>query len=278
MKIAVVGSGGQLGSALRLTDPGHEVTWLTRADLDLSQASDFAALAAYPCIINCAARTDVDAQEEDAEGAWAVNGRGVERLGTAAKGRLIHVSTDYVYGSSAPRRPLTPADRTDPDTVYGASKRAGEEALADRPDTLIVRTAWLFSGDCLPEHRDFVSTMLGLAREGKPARVVNDQIGSPTFAFDLARGLWEAAESSATGIVHGVGRGQASWFDVARAAYEAAGADPSLVTPCTSEAFERPARRPPWSVLSPESWEHAGFSPFLQWNEGVRSAVTGRIS
>lgn len=286
MEIAVLGEGGQLGTAMQLTNPGFTLRKLGRRDVDLVQlaAGDRAATRAAKdavsgigCVVNCAARTDVDKQETDPEGADAVNHRGVARLAELTRARFIHVSTDYVFGSWAPRRPLTPADATDPDTVYGASKLAGEKELIGREDTLIARTAWLFSGDRLPSKKDFVSTMLRLARAGKPARVVDDQAGSPTFAFDLATGLWEAVNSEATGIVHAVGRGQATWYEVACATYQAAGADPDLVQPCTSEEFPQVARRPSWSVLDTSSWELAGFTPFPEWRSGVERAVTGRI-
>ncbi|MCI6205999.1 MAG: sugar nucleotide-binding protein [Corynebacterium glucuronolyticum] len=286
MEIAVLGQGGQLGTALRLTNPGFLLRLLGRGDIDLAalaagdrdvtrRAKD--ALLGVGCVVNCAARTDVDKQESDSEGAEAVNHCGVARLGELTAARLIHVSTDYVFGSGAPRRPLTPEDPTAPDTVYGVSKLAGERELAGRENTLIARTAWLFSGDCLPSKKDFVSTMLRLAREGKPARVVDDQMGSPTFAFDLARGLWEAVDSEVTGVYHTVGAGQATWCEVARATYQAAGADPERVTPCTSEEYPQAAKRPPWSVLDTASWELAGFTPFPEWRSGVERAVAGRI-
>ena len=284
MEIAVLGKSGQLGTALRLTNPGFRVRWLGCEDIDLAALAHGEghnpareALAGVGCLVNCAARTDVDKQESDREAAEDVNHRGVERLGELTDTRIVHVSTDYVFGSQAPRVPLTPQDETEPDTVYGATKLAGERALVQRGNALIVRTAWLFSGDCLPSVKDFVSTMVARARQGQASRVVADQTGSPTFAFDLARGLWEAVDSEATGVVHAVGNGQATWFEVAQAAYQAAGSDPGLVTACTSEEYPQVAKRPPWSVLSTRSWELAGFTPFPEWRSGVERAVAGRI-
>ncbi|MEJ6013578.1 dTDP-4-dehydrorhamnose reductase [Corynebacterium sp. H127] len=277
MRVAVVGGNGQLGQALVSTAPaGVEVTALSRPYFDVTEI-DVDKLAGSDVIINTAAYTNVDAAESDEATAHAVNALAPGELARVAdrlNARFIHVSTDYVFGAGCLQRPLHVNDPKNPDTVYGRTKLAGEQAvLAALPSATIVRTAWLFTGDLQP-HKDFVSTMLALARAAQPANVVADQMGSPTCALDLAEGLWQIAEREVEGVLHGVGAGQASWFELAREVYALAGAKPTLVQPCTTAQFPRPARRPEWSVLSTESWRAAELTPLPEWRTALRNSVS----
>ncbi|APT90145.1 hypothetical protein CSPHI_02595 [Corynebacterium sphenisci DSM 44792] len=279
--ILCVGAGGQLGRAL--ADLG--VPGLTRAELDLRDAAAVAAhpgIAAAAAVINCAAYTDVDAAEADPAAAWAVNRDGAAHLAracAAAGTRLVHVSTDYVFGGAAAagapaeragRAPLPVDAPTAPDTVYGASKLAGERAVrAAAADHLVVRTAWVFNG----RERDFVSTMVRLAAGDAPVRVVADQHGNPTYVRDLAAGLLRAARGAARGTVHCTGTGATTWYGLARAVFERIGADPDRVRPCTTAEFPRPAPRPAWSVLDGSSWTAAGLDPLPGWRDGLARAL-----
>ncbi|WP_454044959.1 dTDP-4-dehydrorhamnose reductase [Corynebacterium sp. Marseille-Q2516] len=256
--IVVTGAAGQLGRALALTAPSTcTVRWLRRADCDLSdpeQVRAHPAFAQADTVINAAAFTLVDAAEPPPTAARRANALAPELLAQHCQrigARLIHLSTDYVFGPHAPRRPLRPSDPVAPDSVYGATKLAGERAvLGPGATACVVRTAWVYSGFLLPDHRDFVTTMARLAREGSPAKVVDDQHGSPTYSVDLARALWQlAGQSWDSGIIHLAGGQEATWYQLARAVFAAVGADPGLVTPTNSAGYPTPAPRPPWSVL-----------------------------
>lgn len=279
MRVAVVGGGGQVAAALRLTQPPDaQVHYLTRTELDIT---DPTAVAAHPAldvdvIINAAAYTAVDQAEENPGQAMAINGHAPRYL--AQRGPyIVQLSTDYVFGGNF-QHPLRIDDPTAPASVYGSTKLVGEQAvLTTAARAAVIRTAWVYSGRTLPMHSCFVSTMLELAAQQRDIQVVNDQIGSPTYAIDLARGLWDVVAQQPEGILHAVGEGQASWWDVAREVFECAGADPSRVLPCTSEQFPRPAPRPAWSVLDTSSWKAAGFQPLPAWQTGVARATTARI-
>lgn len=233
-------------------------------------------------VINCAGYTAVDRAEEDLEAATAVNVRGPAVLARAcaeAGAHLIHLSTDYVFPGTLPAGPdrssfsgYEPDDATDPRSVYGRTKLAGEQAvLAVGADATIVRTAWVYTGT----GSDFVSTMRRLERERETVEVVTDQLGSPTYAHDLAAGLLELASSvrAGTRILHATNAGIATWFDLARATFELVGADPARVRPTTSNRFVRPAPRPAYSVLSGRSWAAAGLTPLRDWRPALAAAI-----
>ncbi|MET9201530.1 sugar nucleotide-binding protein, partial [Gordonia sp. NPDC003585] len=211
--VYVLGAAGQLGSALRARLAAARlqarVKWLTSADVDIADGSSVDAalrgLAGGDVVLNCAAYTDVDGAESDRAGAFLVNAEGPANLARAtapAGAWLIHISTDYVFSDAAAgatatggtRHPFEPDDSTSvtPATVYGASKLAGERAaLAADPRTTVVRTAWVYTGT--EASKDFVGTMRRLERTRESVSVVDDQLGSPTYALDLAAGLWELA-------------------------------------------------------------------------------------
>lgn len=270
--LVVTGARGQLGrELLRLAPHAHG---FGRADLDITDPDAVAAvLRPGTVVLNCAAYTAVDQAETDGDAAFAGNETGPAVLAAAcarARARLIHVSTDYVFAGTAVR-PYETTDPTGPATVYGRSKLAGETAvLTLAPQAHVVRTAWIYTG----AGSDFVATMLRLERERDTVDVVDDQLGSPTYAADLAAALLElAARPDAPRLLHATNAGQASWFELARAVFAAVGADPARVHPCDSSRYPRPARRPAYSVLSPRAWHDAGLTPLRPWRLALRDAL-----
>ncbi|WP_327141857.1 dTDP-4-dehydrorhamnose reductase [Nocardia sp. NBC_01327] len=287
-RLVVTGARGQLGRALLRLAP--DARGYGRDELDITDLEAVrAVLNPGDVVLNCAAYTAVDQAETDVDAAFAVNASGPAVLAAvcAAIGAdLVHVSTDYIFPGSADR-PYEPNDLAGPTTVYGRSKLAGEQAVLDlAPDSRIVRTAWVYTG----AGSDFVATMRRLERERDTVTVVADQIGSPTYAPDLAAGLVELAgrlpdstrfdSSEAPGrrpiprILHATNAGQASWFELARAVFAGIGADPERVLPCSTADFPRPAPRPAYSVLSGKTWVSAGLSPLREWERALDDALT----
>lgn len=273
--ILVTGAGGQLGGNLLRRDvPGVSIRGLTSSDLDITDA-DAVLDAVRPgdVVLNCAAYTAVDAAETDEDAAAAVNATGPRILAEACArvgARLVHVSTDYVFPGDA-STPYEVDDATGPRTAYGRTKLAGERAvLAADPTAVVVRTAWVYTGT----GSDFVATMLRLQRERDTVSVVDDQVGSPTFAGDLAAGLLELAmRPQVRGVLHATNAGRATWFELARAVFAGVGADPERVRPCTTADFPRPAPRPAYSVLSSAAWERAGLTPLRPWADALADAL-----
>ncbi|WP_040797970.1 dTDP-4-dehydrorhamnose reductase [Nocardia higoensis] len=272
-RLVVTGAGGQVGRQLTRLAP-HAFGY-TRAQLDITDADAVrAVLAPGDVVVNCAAYTAVDRAESEPGAAFAINGTGPAVLAAAcaeAGAHLIHLSTDYVFAGEHDT-PYETDDDTGPATVYGRSKLAGERAVLElAPAAHVVRTAWVYTGDS----GDFVATMRRLESERPTVDVVDDQIGSPTFAADLAAGLLElAATPTAPRILHATNAGTASWFDLARAVFAELGADPERVRPCDSTAFPRPAARPAYSVLSGRAWRAAGLTPLRDWREALHAALT----
>ena len=228
-------------------------------------------------IVNAAAYTNVDGAESESDVAFAVNGDALGFIGNAAKALgvpVIHYSTDYVFDGSS-REPYGEDESTSPMGVYGASKLQGEQRLAESgAASLIIRTQWLF-GIAGPS---FPRTMWKRATSGEATRVVDDQTGRPTYTVDLARATWgglgqpEAAWSNlwqpGAEIVHIANGGTATWYDVAKRVFEAAGR-PELLEPCSSAEYPTPARRPPWSVLSTEKYEEMVGEPLPAWEHAI---------
>ncbi|MCP2170009.1 dTDP-4-dehydrorhamnose reductase [Goodfellowiella coeruleoviolacea] len=291
LALLVPGGRGQLGSDLAAAAGGADLVHAPgSAELDITDAQAVAdavaALAAAardeqlrPVVINAAAYTAVDAAESDVDAAFAVNAEGPALLARACAAEgvpLLHVSTDYVFPGTA-ERPYEPTDPTGPDTVYGRSKLAGEQAvLAGTAASWVVRTAWVYGA----RGGNFVKTMARLERERDQLSVVDDQCGSPTWSADLAAGLLELTGLIASGrgparrVLHCTGGGQTTWCGFARAVFEELGADPGRVRPCATEDFPRPAPRPAYSVLSPAAWQAAGLTPLRPWRQALAAAFT----
>jgi len=239
-------------------------------------------------VVNCAGYTDVDGAESHPSLAFAVNeggpgtlGRAVARSGSRAL--VVHYSTDYVF-SGRSRQPYREGDPVEPLGIYGASKLAGEGALLESgAPCLIIRTQWVFGLG----GRSFPRTMWERAQGGHVTRVVEDQIGRPTYTVDLARATWRlvggaqeasgvergsegsgTADATHRGIVHVANTGTASWYDVARHVFEAAGRA-ELLTPCTTSEFPRPAPRPSYSVLDTSRYESIAKQPLPPWPDAV---------
>ena len=250
MTVLVTGAGGMLGSDL----VRDGVLGLTRADLDVTDADAVArAFADFQpdVVINCAAWTDVDGAESGEEAATELNGRAAGIVAAAARevgAAVVYPSTDYVF-DGAGARPYVESDPVGPQSAYGRSKLAGEEAVAAANERhFIVRTSWLFG----THGRNFVDTMLELGRDRDELKVVDDPVGRPTYTGDLADALLELARSDAYGIHHIAGGGEpCSWYDFAATIFDQASLSVRLV-PCTTEEFPRPAPRPAYSVLDSE--------------------------
>jgi dTDP-4-dehydrorhamnose reductase len=283
MRLLVTGAAGMLGRAVvaTATELGHDVAGLAHADLDIADqpAADRALELHEPeAVVNCAAFTDVDAAEAQPELALAVNGTGAGNVARAAAevgARVVHVSSDYVFdGARSPAtggsgEPWVESDPTGPLSQYGRSKLRGEEEVAAAtPEHAIVRTSWMFG----PGGRNFVDTMLRLARERDEVTVVTDQVGCPTFAGHLAGALVELAERREFGIHHVAGAGWCSWYELAIETFDQAGVA-CRVLPTTSDRFASAARRPAWSVLGSERPEPLTLPP---WQEGVRAHLAAR--
>lgn len=255
MKILVTGANGQLGNELRLlleTEMPGTTIYTDRDELDLTDAKAVEAFVLnndITHIVNCAAYTAVDRAEEEKRQCALVNVDAVRNLGMAADAagaRLIHISTDYVFDGTG-HRPYRESDKVNPISQYGTTKRQGETILlALAPESIIIRTAWLYSSF----GHNFVKTMLRLADTQPEIRVVSDQIGTPTYASDLARAILRILRSHqwVPGIYHFTNEGAASWYDFAHAIFRLARKDVKL-TPIPTEDFPTPAARPAYSIL-----------------------------
>jgi dTDP-4-dehydrorhamnose reductase len=251
MRLLVTGANGMLGQRVvaEAQARGHEVrgTDLPELDLtDLDAVRRFVAQVGPDAVVNCAAYTDVDRAEADEDTATTINAVTAANLATAAP-YLVHVSTDYVFAGDA-TEPYTESSEPSPRTAYGRSKLAGEEAVQRTSNGhAIVRTAWLYGAT----GKNFVDTILGLAADRDELRVVDDQVGSPTWTGHLAPALLDIAESGGGGVFHAAGAGRCTWFELASRAVELTGAS-CRIDPCTTDEFPRPAPRPAFSVLASE--------------------------
>ncbi|OBI31803.1 dTDP-4-dehydrorhamnose reductase [Mycobacterium sp. E1386] len=284
-RIVIAGAGGQLGSYLRslAASQGRDVLALTSSEWDITDpAAAERIIERGDVVINCAAYTDVDGAESDEAGAYAVNATGPENIARAcarAGARFIHVSTDYVFNGDfggADPRPYEPSDQTAPAGVYGRSKHAGEEAvLAAMPDAVIVRTAWVYTGG---DGKDFVAVMRRLAAGDGPVKVVDDQVGSPTYVGDLAEALLQIADDHVPGpILHAANEGAVSRFEQTRAIFSECGADPERVHPVSTAEFPRPAPRPTYSALSGRESAAAGLRPLRPWRAALVAALAADL-
>ena len=273
----MTGANGMLGHKVAAAGrhAGHDVIAAGRAECDLTDAeatTAFVTGAAPAAIVNCAAYTDVDAAEEHEEVALRVNADAagnLARAGAAVGARIVHLSTDYVFGGEGDQ-PWLESDRPAPLGAYGRTKLAGEQQVARAtPDHAIVRTAWLFGAG----GSNFVDTMLRLAAERDEVAVVTDQTGSPTWTGHLAPALVALATASQqTGVFHGAGAGQCTWNDLAAETFSRARVA-CRATPATSDTFKRPAPRPAWSVLRSEREPGVRLPP---WTEGLQGHLNER--
>jgi dTDP-4-dehydrorhamnose reductase len=270
----LTGASGMLGRDIQSALSGRDVTALSRADLDITDAAAVAeAAVGHSVIINAAAYTKVDDAETHEAIATAINADGagnIARAAAAVGATLVHFSTDYVFSGTA-TAPYSEDAAFAPTTAYGRSKAAGESlVMALNPGrSHIIRTAWLY-GQHGP---NFAATMLRMAAERETLTVVDDQIGQPTWTADLATHTVALLDTGIpTGVWHGTNSDHASWFDFAQAVFAGAGLDPARIHPVTSDQFVRPAPRPAYSVLGHDRWNAAGMSPMRDWRSALTAA------
>jgi len=278
MRIFLTGGKGMLGQTLRRRNQQHElfVADLPEVDITNGKLVDQAVSLFKPdVVVHAAAMTQVDACEAESDKAFRVNALGSANVACAAArygARLIAVSTDYVFDGQL-NRPYHEFDVPAPQTVYGASKWAGEEAVRHHcPNHTILRIAWLY-GENGPS---FVHTMLKLGRQGGGAiKVVSDQIGNPTSTDAVAELIERLCVNPLPGVVHGSCEGEASWFDFAKRVFACAGINREIV-PCSTDEFPRPARRPANSRLEKRMLRLAGFPSMPDWQESLEKFIAGQ--
>ncbi|MEQ1737098.1 MAG: dTDP-4-dehydrorhamnose reductase [Rhodoglobus sp.] len=272
MRILLLGGAGMLGTDLRRT-LGRKVAAPTSAELDIRDAGAVeAAASGVDVVVNAAAYTRVDEAETHEDDAMAINADGAEnaaRAAAATGAQFVQLSTDYVFDgiSDEPYREDAPLH---PLGAYGRSKAEGERRVLDaHPSPYILRTAWLYGQG----GSNFPRTMLKLAAERDTVEVVTDQEGQPTWTMDVAKLVKSLIESSApAGVYHGTNGDSATWFVFARELFSRAGLDPDRVQQTTSEAFVRPAPRPPYSVLGHTAWTRAGIDVPRPWRAALDDA------
>jgi len=271
MKVLITGAAGQLGRGLIDTAPsGMTIRAVDRSDCDLTDTDAITALvrdAAPDLVINAAAYTAVDQAESDEEEARAINADAVAALVAAHEGKLVHVSTDFVFDGSS-SRPYRPADMRNPLSAYGRTKAAGEDHLRD--SDLLVRTAWVYTAG----GANFVRTMLRLMAEKDELRVVADQIGTPTWAPGLAKVIWGLVDAGAQGTFHHSDAGVASWYDFAVAIQEEARAmgllDRSVpIIPIATADYPTPAARPAFSLLDCSATRELLGDGYTNWRTNL---------
>lgn len=283
MKTAVLGAAGQLGRDLCPRLPG-EVIPLTRAEVDLTSAGELRKLLEElrpDVVVNCAAYNFVDRAESEPEAAFAVNAWAVRNLALVCRDLgcvLVHFSTDFVYGLDETRRnPWRETDAPGPVSVYGLSKLAGEYVVrALCPRHLVLRTCGLYgvrgSGG---KGGNFVETMLRVAGQGKPLRVVDDQVCTPSYTVDVASAVAPLLETSQYGLFHLTSAGSCSWYEFARTIFELQGMRADL-TPIRSSEYAAAARRPAYSVLDNSAREELGLPPLRPWRDALAAYLQER--
>lgn len=274
MKILITGANGMLAKAVRERFKEHEliltdVTNFEKLDITNSEeVNKFVAEVKPDVIINCAAYTAVDKAESDEDLARKINSDGPRNLAAAASKnncKLVHISTDYVFGGELSLDEIYKEDdQKAPETAYGRTKLAGEEAIKENAkEFYIFRTAWLYG-----DGNNFVRTMLKLGKEREEVSVVYDQHGSPTYAVDLADIIYQALEKNIPyGIYHTTNLGFTTWYDFTKKIYSLAGVD-CKVNPVTSAEFVKPAKRPANSMLSKEKILDAGVE-IPSWEDAL---------
>ena len=279
-RILVTGASGQLGQCLHdilAKDPDLDVTYTDSDTLDITDREEvdhFIRENKFDYIINCAAYTAVDKAETDDLRAAAVNTGAVGNLAQAADRngvRVIHISTDYVFPGNG-YRPYEENDEPYPRSIYGRTKLEGEGLLTSFcQNALIIRTAWLYS----QYGSNFVKTMLRLANENKEINVVADQIGTPTYAGDLAQAIYDIIRSPkwVPGIYHFTNEGVASWYDLTKAIFEIQKRNVK-VNPITTSQYPTPAKRPQYSVLSKNKIKNTYKLDIPYWRESLERCLS----
>lgn len=281
LNILITGSNGQLGNEMQRlgATSANNYIYTDVADLDITDkeaVERFVSKVDTNIIVNCAAYTNVDKAEDDLATARKINCDAVRNLAEAAKvhnATLIHVSTDYVFDGMS-NIPLREDDPTSPTGVYGITKLEGEQAIAESGcKALIFRTAWLYS----EFGNNFVKTMMRLTSERKNLNVVFDQVGTPTYAGDLARTIFDIIESGKyagnEGIYHFSDEGVCSWYDFACAIAELAGNTDCAIAPCHSDEFPSKVKRPNYSVLDKTKVKRTFGIAIPHWSKSLEKCM-----
>lgn len=284
MNILVTGANGQLGNCMRNASVGSQDRYIFTdvAELDITNAEAVAKTVKdndVNVIINCAAYTNVDKAETDAEFAEILNSDAVRNLADAVKsngGTLIHISTDYVFGGSQGNTPRNEEEPTNPTGVYGLTKLHGEQQIAEsKVKSLIFRTAWLYS----EYGKNFVKTMLNLTSTKPQLKVVFDQVGTPTYAQDLADIIYHIVENRKIegneGIYHYSNEGVCSWYDFTKTIADIAGNSQCDIQPCHSSEFPSPVVRPSYSVLDKTKLKETFGVSIPYWVDSLKKCMDG---
>lgn len=287
MRILVTGKNGQLGRSIHKlvinTVQTNEFVFVGREELDLSKEKSitiyFNSNDRFDIIINCAAYTAVDKAEEEQNLANQVNHLAVQKLAQIAKkkqAKLIHISTDYVFDGQS-NKPYIETDKTNPINVYGRTKLAGEKALQTimPTDAIIIRTSWVYS----EYGNNFVKTMLRLRKQRDELNVVSDQIGSPTYATDLANVILNIIQNKAfkeamqeTQLYHYSNEGEISWYQFAEGVFKISKVD-CKTNPITTEQYPTPAKRPKNTLMNKDKISHRFDIEILDWRESLESCI-----
>ena len=282
MNILVTGADGQLGNCLRkaAANSNDEYIFTDVAELDITDAEAVMKTVkdgAIDVIVNCAAYTNVDKAEDDADFAELLNATAVRNLAEAVRandGTLIHISTDYVFGKEPYNIPCREDRKGTPTGVYGLTKLHGEQAIAASGcKALIFRTAWLYS----EYGRNFVKTMLDLTAAKPELKVVFDQVGTPTYAQDLSDAIFSIIESRSfngnEGIYHYSNEGVCSWFDFTKAIAEIADHRNCDIQPCHSDEFPSKVVRPSYSVLDKTKFKNTFGLRIPYWTDSLKTCI-----
>lgn len=264
-RLLIIGANGMLGHALAEVFQQDNPVLVDKNEVDITDPHSVSQMfqSEMPeVVLNVAAFTDVDGCETQQELAFAVNAEGVRNIAIAAKevgALIVHYSTDYVFPGTK-QDGYNESDFPEPLSVYGQSKAAGEKLLQESGvPFLLIRTQWLYG----PFGKNFVTTMLAVAKERNELRIVNDQHGSPTYTKDLAEHTKKLMESDARGIHHATNSGTTTWFDFATEIFRNISGAPALL-PQTTEELHRPARRPLWSAL-----RNTKDAPMRSWQDAL---------
>ena len=287
MKILVTGKNGQLGKSIHKIVINNEQTdkfvFTGREELDLSSTDSITSYFNhnnFDIIINCAAHTAVDKAEEEAVLANQINHLAVEQLAQIAKtqqAKLIHISTDYVFDGESDK-PYTETDATNPINIYGKTKLAGEQTLKEimPTDAIIIRTSWVYS----EYGNNFVKTMQRLGKQRDELSVVSDQMGSPTYATDLANAILDIVQNiefkevgRKTQVYHYSNAGKVSWYDFAKEIFKIAKVD-CKVNPITTQQYPTPAQRPKNTLMSKDKIAEIFSVKIPDWKESINTCVT----
>ena len=296
MNILVTGANGQLGNEMRIiakdTDYNFVFTDVTVAEgvettildiTDLEAVRTIVKEKGIDCIVNCAAYTNVDKAETDVDFCRVLNATAPKNLATVMKeenGLLVHVSTDYVFGGDPYNVPCKEDQKGTPTGIYGMTKLEGEQnIISTECKHLIIRTAWLYS----EFGKNFVKTMLNLTSTKPELKVVFDQAGTPTYAYDLAVAIMTMVDDyakegcgerySKTGIYHFSNEGVCSWFDFTKVIAEMAGNTECDIQPCHSNEFPSPVKRPAYSVLDKTKIKETYGLKIPYWTESLRTCI-----